>query len=135
MIAYDASADKIKHYRVDKMRNIELLDEKLQGKELFQKFDMASYSKMNFGMFGGEAVKVKVRFKNELVGVFIDRFGKDISVRRTDDPDWVEANVDVAMSDQFLGWIFSLGPGVKIVAPQEAVDRYIREIEAIRAMY
>ncbi len=135
MIAYDASADKIKHYRVDKMRNIELLDEKLQGKELFQKFDMASYSKMNFGMFGGEAVKVKVRFKNELVGVFIDRFGKDISVRRTDDPDWVEANVDVAMSDQFLGWIFSLGPGVKIVAPQEAVDIYIREIEAIRAMY
>ncbi len=135
MIAYDAAADRIKHFRVDKMRSIELLDEKLEGREQFEKLDLASYTKMNFGMFGGEIVKVKLRFKNELVGVLIDRFGKGIAVRKTDDPGWAEANVDVAMSDQFLGWVFSLGDGVRIVSPQEAVDRYMHDLEAIKALY
>ncbi len=135
MIAYDATADRIKHYRVDKMRNIELLDEKLEGKDQFEKLDLASYTKMNFGMFGGEIVKVKLRFKNELVGVLIDRFGKGLTVRKTEEPGWAEANVDVAMSDQFLGWVFSLGDGIRIVSPQEAVDRYMHDLDAIKALY
>jgi predicted DNA-binding transcriptional regulator YafY len=135
MIAYDDAAGKLKHYRVDKMRKIEILDNHRHGEKEFNKYDLAEYSRMNFGMFGGERVKVKLRFKNDLVGVFIDRFGKDITIRPTDDPDWAEANVDVAMSNQFLGWVFSLGEGIKIVSPQEAVDKYISELSSIKDIY
>ena len=35
LIGFDAEEDKIKHYRVDKMRDIELTDEKREGKEHF----------------------------------------------------------------------------------------------------
>ncbi len=135
MIAYDDAAGKIKHFRVDKMRRIEILDEVRLGEKEFSQYDLAEYSRMNFGMFGGERVKVKLRFKNDLVGVIIDRFGKDITIRTTDDPDWAEANVDVAMSNQFLGWVFSLGEGVKIVSPEDAVDRFMSELETIKAIY
>ena len=48
LIAYDDEDDKIKHYRADKMRDIELVEESRKGKELFSRYDMASYSKMNF---------------------------------------------------------------------------------------
>ncbi len=61
MIAYDDEDDKIKHYRVDKMRDIELVEESRKGNELFSRYDMASYSKMNFAMFGGEETWVKLR--------------------------------------------------------------------------
>ena len=135
LIAYDSDAEKIKHYRVDKMRNIEILDKKRQGKEHFKNFDMAAYARMNFGMFGGKEVKVKLRFRNEMVGVLLDRFGKDISLRPTNDDGWSEANVDVALSDQFLGWVFSLGTNVKIVGPEEVVERFTGDMKAINSLY
>mgnify|MGYP002236923389 CR=1 FL=1 len=45
LIAYDSEAGIIKHYRVDKMLKIELSVEKREGKEQFQHFDIAAYSK------------------------------------------------------------------------------------------
>ena len=135
LIGFDAEEDKIKHYRVDKMRDIELTDEKREGKEHFKRFDMAAYARMNFGMFGGEEVRVNLHFQNEMVGVLLDRFGKDISIYRTDKEGWSETYVDVALSDQFLGWIFSLGTSVKIVGPDDVVKRFKSELNAMKRLY
>ena len=135
LIGFDAEEDKIKHYRVDKMRDIELTDEKREGKEHFKRFDMAAYARMNFGMFGGEEVRVNLHFQNEMVGVLLDRFGKDISIYRTDKEGWSETYVDVALSDQFLGWIFSLGTKVKIVGPDDVVKRFKSELNAMKRLY
>lgn len=135
LIGFDAEAGKIKHYRVDKMRDIELTDDNREGKEHFKKFDMAAYARMNFGMFGGEEVRVKLQFENDMVGVLLDRFGKDISIYKTNKKGWSETYVDVALSDQFLGWIFSLGTKVKIVSPEDVVERFAGEIRAMSKLY
>ena len=135
MIGFDAKAGKIKHYRVDKMRDIELTDDDREGEEHFKKFDMAAYARMNFGMFGGEEVKVRLQFENDMVGVLLDRFGKDISIYKTNKKGWSETYVNVALSDQFLGWIFSLGTKVKIVSPDEVVERFAGEIRSMSKLY
>ena len=101
MIAFDSEEDKIKHYRVDKMRKIEVMNAKREGREFFREFDLASYAKKSFGMFGGDEVKVKLAFRNDLVGVIIDRFGKDISIHPTKEEGWSETN--------FLGGYSHLG--------------------------
>ena len=90
---------------------------------------------MNFGMYGGEEVRVKLKFKNEMVGVLIDRFGKDITIRQTEEEGWSETRVDVALSDQFLGWIFSLGKNVMITGPEAVVDRFRSELRAMNELY
>ncbi len=135
LIAFDSESDKIKHYRVDKIREIEILDERRDGREHFERLDMASYTKMNFGMFGGKEVRVKLKFRNEYVGVLLDRFGKDISIRPSDEEGWSSANVEVALSEQFLGWIFSLGTNIKIIEPAEVVERFAGDIEEIGRSY
>lgn len=135
LIAYDDEAGSIKHFRVDKLKNIRILDERRTGREQFKEFNLARYSMMSFGMFGGEPVKVKIAFENDMVGVFIDRFGKDITVRPSGKKGWSETNVDVALSDQFLGWIFALGPKVKILGPEEVVTRFQKELDDRRALY
>ena len=48
MIGYDAEAQLIKHYRVDKMLHIRMSDESREGKEHFKKLDMADYAKKKF---------------------------------------------------------------------------------------
>ena len=121
MVAFDNLDHKIKHYRVDKMMRISIEEEKRDGKEAFKNFDMAEYSKATFGMYQGQKTKVKIRLANYMCGVFIDRFGKDISFRPIDD-EHSEFHVDVNVSPQFFGWIFSLGKDVKVVGPEEVVE-------------
>ena len=120
LVAFDDYEEKIKHYRVDKMVHISILDERRSGKELFKSFDMAVYSKMNFGMFHGEIKKLHISFPDYMVGVFIDRFGKDISIRPAGERR-SEIAVNVAVSKQFFGWIASLGRWVKIEGPEDVV--------------
>ena len=121
MVAFDNLDHKIKHYRVDKMMRISIEEEKRDGKEAFENFDMAEYSKATFGMYQGQKTKVKIRLANNMCGIFIDRFGKDISFRPIDD-EHSELHVDVNVSPQFFGWIFSLGKDVKVVGPEEVVE-------------
>lgn len=122
MIGYDSEAKKIKHYRVDKMLKSTCIDEAREGKELFDSFDVAAYTRKSFGMYGGEEQSVKLEFENRLVGVAIDRFGKDIIIAPAGGNHFT-IKVDVAVSDQFLGWVFALGDGAKILGPANVVEQ------------
>ena len=134
LVGYDAQAEKIKHYRVDKMRKLTIMDDKREGKEYFKQFNLAAYAKKNFGMFGGEEENVRMQFSNELVGVVIDRFGKDIIISPIDNEHFT-VNVNVAISSQFFGWVFALGTGVKILSPSSVVERMKQEVDALHELY
>ena len=97
LVAYDANANMIKHYRVDKMLRIKTVDEPRQGQKAFEAFDMALYSKSVFGMFTGEETIVTLEAENHMVGVIIDRFGKDISLAPVSDTHF-QATVNVIAS-------------------------------------
>lgn len=134
LVGYDSEEEKIKHFRVDKMLHIKLSKESREGKEHFKKLDMADYAKKSFGMFGGKEQKVKLLVKNELAGVMIDRFGKDIMMIPKEE-NYFTVNVNVHISNQFLGWVFSLGDGVKIISPDEVVEQMKQEVERLQQQY
>lgn len=134
LVGYDSDSGQIKHYRVDKMLHIQMSEEKREGKEHFKKLDMADYAKKSFGMFGGKEQEVKLLVTNDLAGVIIDRFGKDVMMI-PESEDHFTVNVDVHVSKQFLGWIISLGEGVRIVGPSEVVEQMKQEIERLVKQY
>ncbi|MBQ9040494.1 MAG: WYL domain-containing protein [Clostridia bacterium] len=134
LVAYDADADMIKHYRVDKMLRIKALDEPREGKKAFEAFDMALYSKSVFGMFTGEETTVTLEAENHMVGVIIDRFGKDINLAPVSDTHF-QATVNVIASPQFIGWIVALGKSIRIVAPDALVERMREEIHRLSEQY
>lgn len=122
MIGFDAKAGQIRHYRVDKMLKIGCLEEGREGRELFEKFDMAAYARKSFGMFGGEEQYVKLLCHNSLANVIVDRFGKEVMMVPVDEEHF-HANVNVAVSEPFLGWVFALGDKVKIAGPESVAER------------
>lgn len=134
LIAFDSAEDKIKHFRVDKMLRIELLADRREGKLSFQRFDMGAYAKKMFGMFSGEEETVKILCRNELAGVMIDRFGKDVMLVKVDAEHFC-VNVKVAVSRQFLGWVIALGDGAKIIGPESVVLEVKKEIERLAMQY
>lgn len=122
MLAFDDWDRRIKHYRVDKMMHISVEEAERDGREEFKNFDIAEYSKATFGMYQGKRTRVTIELADYMCGVFIDRFGKDISFRKVGDGR-SELNVEVNVSPQFFGWLFSLGDDVKVTGPEEVVSR------------
>lgn len=134
LVGYDSEAGRIKHYRVDKMLHLKMSEETREGKEAFQKLDMADYSKKIFGMFSGKEQKIRMQVKNQLAGVIIDRFGKDVMMIPADEEHFT-VNVEVSVSRQFLGWVFSLGDGIRIIGPEEVVEQMQAEIQRLQEQY
>ena len=134
LIAYDEKADKIKHYRVDKMKSMSLLQEKRLGREQFDRFDLADFSKKTFGMYGGEDAKITLEGINGLAGVVIDRFGQDVAMMAADEEHF-RAIVTVAVSQQFFGWLSGLGAGIRIVSPESVRTRYKEFLENLLNNY
>lgn len=134
MLAWDSEAEKMKHYRVDKMSEVSLTDEKREGTEIFGKTDMSAYTKSVFGMFGGEEQKVKIRFANHLVGAVLDRFGRDTIVIK-DGCEHFTVTVNVVVSGQFLAWVFAFGDEAEIISPQNVRDEMKTYAETVIKKY
>lgn len=123
LVAYDAEAGLMKHYRVDKMGKVILTSDKRFGQEVFAKMNLAEYVNQTFCMFGGDLTNVTLQFPEKLIGVVIDRFGKDIIVRKKDDGNFT-VSVKAAVSGQFFGWLAGIGKDAKIVSPDEVKQQY-----------
>lgn len=134
LIGYDSEEEKIKYFRVDKMLKVHMLEKEREGKEYFKKIDMSEYARKSFSMFAGKEQQVKLLVDNELAGVIIDRFGKDVMMIPAGEKQFT-VNVNVQVSKHFLGWVMSLGEGVKIAGPDEVVDLMRTEIERLCAQY
>ena len=123
LVAYDEVAGIIKHYRVDKMQRTKILKTDRKGEESFKNFDLASYAKKTFGMYGGIDAEVTLECKNELAGVVIDRFGHDVWLIPQGE-DYFKIKVLVSVRPQFFGWITGIGAGMKIIGPKDVKNQY-----------
>lgn len=136
LIAYDNSVKEIRHYRVDKMEQITISDQKRQGQEIFEKFNIADYTKSTFGMFAGDECEIELSVHSDLIGVIADRFGNKVFV--TNDPQRdnhfiVKTNVNI--SEQFFGWLFGLGDKIILLSPGFAVDKFKNHAKNINRIY
>ena len=134
MIAYDTESARIRHYRVDKMVNLALSDERREGAEVFKDFDMAIYSKKTFGMYHGREELVTLRCKNYLAGIIIDRFGQDTTFFPADDGHF-EIRVKVAVSPIFLAWVLNFGTDIEIVSPESVRTEFVELLTNTLRMY
>ena len=118
---------QIATYRIDRMKEVKLVNEPREGAEEFSKIDMESYTRRVFSMFGGERKRVSIRFRNDLLDTAIERFGtgKD-TFYRPDDKEYFIVTADVEVSDQFFAWVCGFGRRAKIINPPD-VERQMKE--------
>lgn len=134
LMAYDDEAGIIKHYRVDKMMNISVTDYERSGKEAAGQIDVAAISRKTFSMFAGAEKTVNLKCTKRMIGIIVDRFGKDVPVRKLDE-DYILARVNVEVSPQFFGWLSGLGTEVEIYSPEEVKEEYTTHLKKILTQY
>lgn len=134
MVGFDSDADRIKHFRVDKMTDIDITEEARDGQEIYAAMDMGEYARKTFGMFTGEETSVRLRFENELVGAVIDRLGRD-AMLIPDGEDHFTVRADVVVSPQFFAWVCGFGNRAKILEPEHVAEQMRRHVTGVAALY
>ena len=134
LLAWDDAAKQMKHYRVDKMASISPKRTARQGKEAFQALDMSAYGKSVFGMFGGAAQQVRIRFADHLAGAVIDRFGKEVVLAVEDETHFI-ATLPVVVSPQFFGWVVGFGAEAEVLSPPDVRQELYDYLQNTASLY
>jgi len=134
LVAFDQLSRDVRHYRVDKMQDLEIVDELREGKELLASFDPGAYAGSLFGMYHGQLETVKIRFENSLIGVVADRFGREVFLSPDGDGHFT-VTAQVAVSPQFLSWVFSFGPQAELLSPEPIRQQFLQLLHETEANY
>ena len=124
LIAYSEKYNDFTHYRVDRMTNISLLEEKQTINEVTKDFNVAEYCKNIFGMFDGEDVNVQFIANNALINTMLDRFGKDVPMYRNDENS-VRIITKISSAATFFGWLAQFGDSIRIESPKKLREEYV----------
>lgn len=122
--------NEFRHYRLDRMRNVAVTEEKFQKQTL----NISKYVNQTFHMFAGEEAKITIRFQQDLINVFIDRFGLDANIEKLDE-NYFMLTAKAKLSSGLVSWILRWGHKVKVLSPDWLVEEVKREIQQMYELY
>lgn len=130
LISYYPTKQCTVNYRLDRMENVEVLEEDISETAKEMRSSVAGYTESVFKMYRGELTDVTLQFDEALMGVVYDKFGEDTKMLRINGTTIVAA-VKAQISPTFWGWIFQFGGKMTINAPEELKDEYKKQAEAL----
>ena len=135
LVGYDEQSAQMRHYRIDKMKSLQLLDVPRSGRKEYEAVDLSAYANQTFGMFGGEMATVRLLVDATLAGVMIDHFGTEIWMHKEATEERLSVVIDTVVSDRFFGWLFGFGDKLEIVEPYWVKERYLEMLRQVNARY
>ena len=133
LVAYEEESDKIKHFRIDKMQDVSVTEEKRSKCKACESFNPSDYSRKVFGMYGGREELVTLECREKLAGVMIDRFGTDYTFHKTEFG--FKFSLRVMLSPTFFAWVLGFGDNIRILSPDSAREELLAIITKTAALY
>jgi predicted DNA-binding transcriptional regulator YafY len=133
LVALDPQEDKVKHYKVDRIEEVEI------SAFPFPRppgFDLASHLSGSLGIFHGEGdVAVTVRFK-QAVARYVLEHKWHPSQKLTKQRDGsLLAEFRLSCTEEIRSWLLSFGSKAMVLEPEELRDEIAREVHALCAAY
>lgn len=121
-------------YRVDRMMDVRVSDEPATKDPRIATYVTEEHLSPSFGVFSADKVPVTLEFDQTVMNQIIDKFGLDALVFEKSNGR-ARAYVKAPLSPAFFGWVFQLGPYVKIMSPKRAVDEFAKMFNQGLFMY
>lgn len=130
-------SDEIANYRVDNIKEIQILDEERRPITDFTDFknglDMTDYASKNQYMMSASQVNATIKIFNEYtVSYVLDWFGDNAKVYKKDDE--IFANIK-AGEDTLLYWCLQYGETVELVEPKDTREKIKKIVEGMNQRY
>ncbi len=110
---------KLAQFRVDRMTAVKSSE---QAAVRVPGFEPAEYVRKVFGMYLNTPCTVDLLCENEMMRSIVDRFGASVHTETVDQGHF-KAIVEVAPSPPFFGWIFTFGGKIRILGPDEVLQK------------
>jgi predicted DNA-binding transcriptional regulator YafY len=123
--------DNIANYRIDRIKNIRILDtsikpfEKTQGKKYG--LDLSEHIKEHIYMFSSDIIQVKFRANRYIINDVIDYFGKAVAITDVTDNDCI-VRVRVSEEDMFK-WAVQYSDHAAVISPVSLRERVIEALK------
>lgn len=121
---------EFRHYRLDRIRNIQVTDETYRRENL----DITKYIDHTFHMFAGEDHWIKIQFQQQLINVILDRFGLDADIRKVDE-EHLLLTTKAKISPGLVSWILRWGHKAKVLSPDLLVEKVKEEVALLHELY
>ena len=122
---------EISHYRIDKMKNIRILDEKSDPLE--KSFDPQAYARNKVFMHGGEDINVQLRCNNSVLDHVIEQFGTGISIVPRENEQF---DTMVKTTRQgIVYWSMQYMENVEILSPENIRNEFIEKLQKTLKKY
>lgn len=127
--SYSEEKGRVVPYRIDRMRNIEVLDEPAIKD---RSFNPSEFSRKVLKMYDGDIPEqeVVIEADNKYVLNVIDRFGDEIKTEPVND-DRFQARITVRPSSTFFSWVFQFRGDMIITAPEEVKNSYLKMLKEV----
>ena len=121
MLGYSEPHGKIITYRVDRMKQLEVLDKPIVPRPA--DFDPVDFTVDVFSMYDGKPCEVKLRCDNKLMNYVVDRFGDDVQTSIASSTQF-DAKVNISVSQTFFAWVFQFAGAMRIISPKPVREQY-----------
>ena len=129
--------DNVAHFRIDKMTDVRILDEKIKPMskvpELKNGLNLPKHMAEHFYMFSGESAAVTIKTTEDMMSELVDWFGKNFSVIEKKD-----GNITVRVTcnkKAMRFWALQYGPYVEILKPESLRDQIKEDINSMSEKY
>jgi proteasome accessory factor B len=134
LIALDPQEDKIKHYKIDRIEDVEVSSFPFKRPS---DFDPVQYLAQSFGVYvtDGEPVRIQVRFAPPVVR-YVRECEWHASQKLTPQRDGsLIAEYELSNTAEFKTWILSFGANATVLGPDELREEMAREVDALARAY
>lgn len=137
LIANYDKYDNVAHFRIDKMTDVTMLDEKVKPMskvpELEKGLNLPKHMAEHFYMFSGESIFAEIKTTPDMMSELVDWFGTDFRL--------VENSEEVIIArvkcnyDAMRYWALQYGPYVELLKPKTLRDKLCEDIRTMAAKY
>ncbi len=129
--------DNIAHFRIDKMTEVKMLDEKAKPMkeipELKDGLNLPKHMAEHMYMFSGPSVPIKLETTEDMMSELVDWFGTDFNVQKIGDGR-IRARV-VCNENAMRYWALQYGPWVEVVEPKSLREQLKTDIDKMQDVY
>lgn len=132
LVGFCQKRDKIRLFRLDRIKKITLLDENFQVKP---DFSLSDFFKDSWELYPGESVRVKIKFRG--MGAKVIESGQhhpSEKITKLKDG-FLIYEVKVSGIDEIGRWVLGFGEDAKVLEPKKLKEKIKSTIEKMRLFY
>ncbi|WP_026525485.1 helix-turn-helix transcriptional regulator [Butyrivibrio sp. MB2005] len=137
LIANYDKYDNVAHFRIDKMTDVRILDERIkpmsQVPELEKGLNLPKHMAEHLYMFSGESVSAEIKASPDMMSELVDWFGIDFSmVKKSDEFIIVRVRCN---AEALRFWALQYGPYAEIIKPESLREQLQKDISIMAENY